>query len=295
MIINLNGRIVSRSEARISLFDHGFLYGASVYETLRTYEGRPFLVELHLKRLKESAESIHVTLPLTLPQFKEEIEKSLREAQYPEAYLRLIVTPGEGDLGYDPALCRDPVFIILVMPLVPPPAEIYESGVAITIVEVRRNHPLALNPAIKSGNLLNPLLAWNEGHHRGAYESLMMNLKGELTECTMSNVFLAHDGVLKTPAIECGILPGLTRNLVLAISREIGVPCLETSLFPEDLFEADEAFLTVTSREIIPVISCDAVTIGSGTPGPITRRLHQSYRVKVKEIMAGDMPLLENL
>jgi branched-chain amino acid aminotransferase len=285
MIINLNGKIVPKEEARISVLDHGFLYGASVYETLRTYGGKPFLLDAHLTRLRESAQGICLNLPFSDSQIKEEVRKTLRASGNPESALRIIVTCGEGDLGYDPALCTSPSLVLLVYPLVPPPPEIYEKGVALSLVSVQRNLAGALNPVVKSGNLLNPRLAWIEANRKGAYEALMQNYKGELTECTMSNLFLVRNQALKTPAPECGILPGLTRNLVLQVARDQYINVQETSLFPDDLLEADEAFLTVTSREIVPVVRCDDRIIGTGRPGPLTVWLHERYRDKVMALM----------
>ena len=285
MIINLNGKIVSREEARISVMDHGFLYGASVYETLRTYGGKPFLLDAHLSRLRESAQGIYLCFPFSDTQIKEEVRKTLQASNYPEAVLRIVVTCGEGDLGYDPALCTAPSLILLVYPLVPPSSEIYEKGVVLSLVSVRRNLASALNPAVKSGNLLNPRLAWVEANRKGAYEALMLNYKGEITECAMSNIFLVRNGVLKTPALECGILPGLTRSLVIQVARNQFIEIQETSLFPADLFEADEAFLTVTSREIVPVVRCDDRVIGTGCPGPLTLCLRDRYREKVMALM----------
>lgn len=285
MIINLNGKLVSGQEARISILDHGFLYGASVYETLRTYQGKPFLLYAHLARLRESAQAIYLNLPFSDSQLRDEVKKTLSAGNYPESVLRIIVTCGEGDLGYDPALCTTPSFILLVYPLVPPPREIYEQGVVLSLVSVRRNLAEALNPAVKSGNLLNPKLAWIEAHRQGAYEALMLNSKGELTECAMSNLFLVKNRVLKTPALECGVLPGVTRNLVLQIARAHSIPAEEKPLLPADLFEADEAFLTATSREIVPVVQCDKRMIGNGHPGPLTVWVHNKYRDKVIALM----------
>ena len=285
MIINLNGKMVPREEARISVLDHGFLYGASVYETLRTYGGKPFLLEAHLTRLRESAQGICLNLPFSDSRIEEEVRNTLGANNFPESVLRIIVTCGEGDLGYDPALCTSPSLVLLAYPLVPPPSEIYEKGVAVSLVSIRRNLSSALNPVVKSGNLLNPRLAWIEANRRGAYEALMRNYKGELTECAMSNLFLIKNGELKTPALESGILAGLTRNLVLQVARDQLMNVQETSLFPADLLEADEAFLTATSREIVPVVRCDEKVIGTGCPGPLTRWLHERYRDKVLTLM----------
>lgn len=288
MLINLNGQIVSKKEAKISIFDHGFLYGASIYESIRTYGGKPFLLKHHLERLEQSARGIHLIMSLSIPELKSEILKTLNAASYPEATLRLMITRGEGEIGYGPELCGPPNFIILVFPFEPPPKDLYEQGVELALVAIRRNLPEALDPAIKSGNLLNQMLAWNEAHSRDAYEALMLNFRGELAECTMCNFFLVKNQVLKTPALECGILQGVTRQLILEIARESNVRAEETILHPNDLFQADEAFLTVTSREIVPVVRCDHREIGSGFPGAMTRFLHLKYRQKVKELMTRE-------
>ncbi len=285
MIINLNGQIVTPEEAKVPVLDHGFLYGASVYESLRTYGGKPFLLDSHLTRLRESADGIGLKLPWTDLQLKGEVLKTLAATGFSETSLRLMVTYGVGDLGYSPTLCTAPSFILLAYPWIPSPAELYEQGVKISLVSVRRNLASAMNPAVKSGNLLNSMLAWTEAQQGGAYEALMLNYRGELAECAMSNLLLAKNNVLKTPAAECGILLGLTRSLVLEIARMLPIEVSETSLRPEDLYGADEAFLTVTSREIIPVVRCDHHKVGSGNPGPLTRLLHERYREKVEELM----------
>ena len=294
MFVNLNGKMVSKSEAKVSIFDHGFLYGDSIYETVRTYGGKPFLLDLHLARLQESAQGIYLELPISPEQFKLELNRTLEAAQYLESYIRIIVTRGEGDIGYNPNLCGSPSFIILVNQLVPAPAELYERGVSVSLVSVRRNLASAINPAVKSGNLLNQVLAWMEAARHKDYEALMLNYKGELAECTMSNIFLLKIRRLSTPALDCGILPGITRKLVLEIAQLNGLEAKESSLSPQDLLEADEAFLTVTSREIIPVVRCDHHVIGSGVPGAATKFLHAKYKQKVEELMNSSLyPIAE--
>jgi branched-chain amino acid aminotransferase len=285
VLINLNGILIPRSEAKISIFDHGFLYGDSIYETLRTYGGKPFLLNLHLARLEESGKATRLQLPLSLQQLGQEITRTLEVAHYPESYVRIMITRGEGDLGYDLRLCGLSNFLIFVGPLPPAPVEIYEKGVTLSLVSVRRNLPAAINPAVKSGNLLNQALAWMEAQDAGAYEALMLNYKEELAECTMSNIFFVTDRIVHTPSVECGILPGLTRRWVLEVARTQGMTVREGAFSKRDLFSADEAFLTVTSREIIPVVCCNQHVIGTGIPGPVTRRLHEGYRQKVKELM----------
>jgi branched-chain amino acid aminotransferase len=285
VLINLNGAIVPKSEAKISIFDHGFLYGDSIYETIRTYEGKPFLLNLHLERLEESGKGIHLKLPLSLPQLGQEIIKTLEGAQYPESHVRIMITRGEGDFGYDPKLCGHPNFLVFVSPLLAPPPEIYDKGVTISLVSVRRNLPSAINPAVKSGNLLNQALAWIEGQKDAAYEALMLNYKGDLAECTMSNIFFVKGEVVQTPSLDCGILAGLTRKLVLEIARTLRIPVNEGAFSERELLSADEAFLTATSREVIPIVRCNDHVIGRGIPGPVTQRLHGAYRQKVRELM----------
>jgi branched-chain amino acid aminotransferase len=285
VFINLNGAILPKSEAKISILDHGFLYGDSIYETVRTYGGRPFLLNLHLGRLEESGRGIQLKLPLSLSQLGVEVIKTLEAARFPESHIRIIVTRGEGDFGYDPKLCGRPNIVIFVSPLPPPPTEIYDKGVNISLVSVRRNLPSALNPAFKSGNLLNQALAWMEGYKDGAYEALILNYRGDLAECTMSNIFFVKDEVVQTPSLDCGILSGLTRKLVLEIARTLGMRVREGVFSERELFSADEAFLTVTSREVIPIVRCNDHAIGRGMPGPITRRLHEAYRQKVGDLM----------
>jgi branched-chain amino acid aminotransferase len=285
VLINFNGTIVPKSEAKISIFDHGFLYGDSVYETIRTYGGKPFLLNLHLERLAESGAGIHLKLPLSLTQLGQEVIKTLQAAQYPESHARIMITRGEGDFGYDPKLCGRPNFLIFVSPLLMSSPEIYEKGVAISRVSVRRNLPSAINPAIKSGNLLNQALAWMEGQKDVAYEALMLNHKGDLAECTMSNIFFVKDEVVQTPSLDCGILAGLTRKLVLELARTLHVPVREGTFSEREFLSADEAFLTATSREIIPVVRCNDQVIGRGIPGPVTQCLHEAYRQRVRELM----------
>jgi branched-chain amino acid aminotransferase len=285
MIINLNGRLVGRSDAKISIFDHGFLYGASIYESMRTYGGKPFQLMGHYQRLASSARGVHLILPFDFEEFHRQLRMTLAQSEAAESAIRVIVTRGAGDPGYAPAKLGPPAFIFLVSPLPPVPPGIYEKGVTLSLVSVRRNLPEALDPAVKSGNLLNQMLAWNEAHSRNAYEALMLNYRGELTECTMCNLFVVRNKILRTPALECGILAGITRQLILEVASESGLTSEESILYPEDLYGAEEAFLTVTSREIIPVVRCDDHTIGNGYPGTTTRFLHLKYRQKVREIM----------
>jgi branched-chain amino acid aminotransferase len=283
-VVNINGQLVDERHATISVFDHGFLYGEGVYETLRTYNRRPFLLERHLRRLRRSAERIRLPLPWSDEQLGARMAETLAATSFDEAYIRLLVTRGPGDLTYDPRACEAPSVVIIVRRHVEPPAEAFEQGVPIILSSVIRNHPAALDPLIKSNNLLNNALAMQQAIDRGAYEALMCNHRGELAECSQSNFFLVRGGVLLTPALDCGLLEGITRNFVLELAHELGIPAQETVLLPRDLATAEEAFLTSTTREVLPVVRVDDRPIGRGRPGPISRRLLEAYRRRAREI-----------
>lgn len=284
-VVNVNGRIAGERDAVISVFDHGFLYGDGVYETCRTYNGRPFLFDRHLRRLRVSAERIRLRLPLSDNELLARIFDTMAAASLPgEAYVRLLVTRGIGDLSYDPTVCPEPSVVIIVKPLVEPPPEAFERGVRIVLVSILRNHPGALDPLIKSNNLLNNALAMQEALRHGGYEALMRNYRGELAECSQSNFFLVRDGVVLTPSLDAGLLDGITRDVILEIGPEAGTPVRETVILESDLDTADEAFITSTTRELLPVVLVDERVIGAGVPGPITFTLLQAYRRRAHEL-----------
>ena len=282
--ISVNGRITGERDAVISVFDHGFLYGEGIYETLRTYQGRLFLYERHLRRMRRSAELISLPLPFSNNDLTRQIRNTMAAAQLPgESYVRVLVTRGIGDLTYDPTATPTPSVVIIVKPQVDPPAEAYEHGVRVVIVDVVRNHPGTVNPMIKSNNLLNCALAAQEAIRRGGFEGVMRNYLGELTECTTSNLFIVKDGAALTPPLAAGLLPGITREFLFEIGRDIGVDVREQTLTDADLFGADEAFLTSTTREAVPIVEVNDRKIGSGHPGPITTSLLVAFRAAAKQ------------
>ena len=278
--VNVNGRISSDREAVISVFDHGFLYGEGIYETMRTYNGRPFLYDRHMRRLRNSARMIVLELPFTDEQLAGQIAETMSAASLTggEAYIRVLVTRGIGELTYDPAATPRPSVVIIVKPQVDPPAEAYEQGVRVVIVDVVRNHPDTVNPMIKSNNLLNSALAAQEAIRRGGFEGIMRNLDGELSECTTANLFVVKNGTALTPPLSAGLLPGITREFLFEIGQDVGVPVREQVLRDEDLFGADEAFLTSTTREALPIVRVDDRPIGTGQPGPVTKKLLEGFR-----------------
>ena len=284
--VNVNGRISADHEAVISVFDHGFLYGEGIYETLRTYGGRLFLYDRHLRRMRNSARLIDLALPFSDAELAAHIAGTINAAKIDgnEAYVRVLVTRGIGDLTYDPKATPTPSWVIIVKALSLPPAEIYEGGVNVALVEVVRNHPQSVNPMIKSNNLMNSALAAQEAIKRGGFEAVMRNYRGELTECTQSNLFVVKDGAALTPPLESGLLPGITRGFIFEIGREAGVEVREEVLHDDDLLQADEAFLTSTTREVVPIVAVDNRQIGNGKPGPITQNLLKTFRVHASAV-----------
>jgi branched-chain amino acid aminotransferase len=281
VMVNVNGQLADREHAAIPVFDHGFLYGEGIYETLRTYNGQPFLFDRHMQRLRASAAMIELPIPLSDLEIARRFDATVQAAGLgggEEAYIRLLVTRGVGELTYDPAACPEPSVVIIVKPHVDPPAEAFSDGVKTSLVSIVRNHPQTVNPLIKSNNLLNCALAMQEAYKRGAFEGVMRNYRGELAECTTANLFVVKDGTVLTPPLDAGLLAGITRAFVLEIARALNIPARETVLHDADLLHADEAFLTSTTRELVPITTVDATVIGSGRPGPITGQLLAEYR-----------------
>jgi len=278
--VSVNGRITPERDAVISVFDHGFLYGEGVYETLRTYNGRPFLYDRHMRRLRRSARMIVLDLPLSDDDLARQIAETTAAAQLgrAEAYIRVLVTRGVGELTYDPRATPAPSVVIIVKPHVDPPPEVFERGVKVCLSPYLRNHPGSVDPMIKSNNLLNNALAMQEALRRGGTEAIMHNYRGELTECTQSNFFVVNNGAALTPPIEAGLLPGITREFIFEVGRDVGVPVREQVLRDDDLFSADECFLTSTTKEAVPIVQVDDRMIGAGVPGPVTRKLLEGFR-----------------
>lgn len=288
-VVSIDGRVRRPGEAVISVFDHGFLFGDSVYEVVRTVSRRAFQAREHLDRLFLSARRIELDPRRDARAIREAIDHTLAAADHPgESYVRIIVTRGEGPLDIATDGTGPARLIIIVAPLKEHPRENYERGVSLRLVERMRNPAQSLDPAIKSGNYLNSVLALMEARKEGAYEALMRNERGELTECTTSNIFIVSGGRLRTPSLESGILSGITRNTILDMCRRASIPADETRLLPDDLARADEAFITSTTRGIMPVCTIDARPVGTGTPGPLTRRLMSLYNTRMTEIAAEE-------
>jgi branched-chain amino acid aminotransferase len=278
--VSVNGRITGERDAVISVFDHGFLYGEGIYETMRTYNGRVFLYDRHMRRMRNSARMIALHLPFSDAELAVQIDATMAAAALDgaEAYVRVLVTRGIGDLTYDPGATPRPSVVVIAKPQVDPSPDAYEKGVRVVIVEVVRNHPDTVNPMIKSNNLLNSALAMQEAIRRGGFEGIMRNYRGELSECTTSNLFVVSKGAALTPPLDAGLLPGITREFLFEVGKDVGIDVWEQILRDEDLFAADEAFLTSTTREAVPIVTVNDRTIGSGKPGLVTWKLLEAFR-----------------
>ena len=281
MWVFLNDRFVRKEEAVVSVFDHGFLYGDGVYETLRSYGSRIFMRDQHLARLRRSAEAIGLHIPIPESQWPELLHEAMHRNGIgnarADAYLRITVSRGAGEIGLDPSLCPRATVVIMAKTLHPSPPILSHDGVSLTVAKTRRNLPEALSPQIKSTNFLNNILAKRESIAAGTFDSLFLNWKDELTECTVSNLFFISGKTLHTPALDCGILDGITRTIVMALAQEEGVPVREGHYHLADLQRAEECFLTNTSMEIMPVNRVDSFAIGDGRPGSLTRRLQTRF------------------
>lgn len=287
--VNVNGSIRGAQEATVSIFDHGFLFGEGIYEVVRTYQARLFVFDRHMRRLRKSAELIVLSIPLTDEEFRARIHETMGavKAAAPktdEFYVRIIVTRGVGELSYDPRLCPAPSIVIIVKAFIAQPPEVYERGVGVILASVIRNHPGSINPLIKSNNLLNNALAVQEAYRRGAYEAVMRNHRGELSECAQANLFVVKNGTIFTPPLDSGILAGITRELVFEIGPIIGTCVREQVLHDSELFAADEAFLTSTTRNLVPIVRVDDRAIGTAHPGAITRNLLLAYHHHAQEL-----------
>ncbi|MCA9160218.1 MAG: branched-chain-amino-acid transaminase [Planctomycetales bacterium] len=281
--IYINGQYYAKEDAKISVFDHGLLYGDGVFEGLRAYSGKIFRLEQHLTRLYESAMAIMLTIPVSPDELGQVIKDTLLRNNISDGYIRVVVTRGAGSLGIDPDRTADPQVIVIADHIQLYPKELYENGMEIVTASTIRNHPAALNPRIKSLNYLNNILAKLEGKRAGCLEALMLNHRGEVAECTADNIFLVRRGELLTPPTDAGILEGVTRNAVIELAQQAGIVVREITLTRHDVYVADECFLTGSGAEIIPVIKVDMRTIGSGTVGSLTRQLSQAFHRLVRQ------------
>jgi branched-chain amino acid aminotransferase len=279
----LNGELVDRQEATVSVFDHGLLYGDGVFEGIRSYGGKVFRLQKHVRRLFDSANGIRLEIPLSPGQLAEAITGTLKANGMKDAYIRVVVTRGEGTLGLDPNRCPKPNVFIITDKITLYPQELYENGLDIITAATMRNHPNAVNPRLKSLNYLNNILAKIEAIDAGTLEAVMLNHLGYVAECTGDNIFIVREGVVFTPPIAAGILEGITRDEIIDIAGKAKIRVREENLTRQDLYVADECFLTGTAAEVVPVVRIDRRAIGQGHPGPITKRLTKEFHRRTRE------------
>lgn len=276
--VYIDGEYYPKEQAKVSVFDHGLLYGDGIFEGIRAYNGRVFRLDEHLKRLYLSARSILIDIPLSMEEMREAVLETLRRNNLKDAYIRLLVTRGKGDLGLDPRKCPKPAIIIITDVIKLYPKETYEDGLKLIIASTRKNSPDALSPRIKSLNYLNNILGKLEAINAGCAEAVMLDRHGYITECTSENIFLVKDGKLFTPTATVGILEGITRSVVMELCQKLGLEVNMSFLTAHDLYVADECFVTGTGAELIPVVDLCGRNIGTGKPGPVTKKLLESFR-----------------
>lgn len=281
MTIYLDGEYVDEADAKVSVFDHGLLYGDGIFEGIRLYQGNIFRLEEHLERLEYSAKAIMLKLPLSRAEISGAVRETCRRNGLADGYIRLVVTRGVGDLGLSPWLCPKPSVFVIAGKIALYPEEHYTRGLSIVTVPTRRMNAAALPPAVKSLNYLNNILAKMEARQAGALEAIMLNDQGYVAECTGDNIFIVHKGVIVTPAASQGALKGITRSAIIDIAGELGIPLREADMTRYDVWNADECFLTGTAAEVIPVVKLDGREIGSGKPGAVTHRVLEAFRRRV--------------
>ena len=278
MRIYVDGQLYGKDDARVSVFDHGFLYGDGVFEGIRVYDGCVFRLKEHLQRLYASAKTIALDIPLPFEQMRQAVLDTVAANEARDAYIRLVVSRGAGDLGIDPANCGKPTVVIIVGAIKLYPPELHEKGVTL-ITSSHRRIPLdSVDPRIKSLNYMNNILAKIEAKRAGAHEAVMLNHQGMIAECSADNLFLVTEGIVRTPDLIHGALPGITRACVLELAASLSIPTIQCALAMHDVYNADEAFVTGTGAEIVPAVSADGRRIGEGRPGPITRKLVEAFR-----------------
>ncbi len=283
MKIFLDGQLVDAADAKISVFDHGLLYGDGIFEGIRIYDGNVFRLEEHLERFEYSAKAIMLKMPWTRQEISDAVCDTCRANNLSNGYIRLVVTRGVGDLGLSPWLCPKPSMFVIADKIALYPKEHYDKGLAIVTVPTRRMNPAALSPAIKSLNYLNNIMAKMEAQQFGALEAIMLNDQGMVAECTGDNIFIVHKGRIFTPAAQQGALRGITRDAIFDIAKSLNVPIEEHDLTRYDVWNADECFLTGTGAEVIPVVKLDGREIGDGKPGPIFKRVLEAFRDLVRK------------
>lgn len=278
----IDGTLHDKTDAKVSVYDHGLLYGDGVFEGIRVYQGRIFECDAHLRRLFDSARAIRMTIPLSAEQLRAAMEQTIAANGFTDCYIRLLVSRGMGNLGLNPSLCPGPSVVIIADTIELYPREMYEKGMAVITASVIRNHPNAVSPRIKSMNYLNNILAKIEAIDAGVPEAIMLNHEGNVAECTGDNIFIVRDGVVATPTTADGILDGITRQLILRLCRQHGIPAVEKTLLRHDLYGADECFLTGTAAEVVAVTKIDGRAIGNGQVGTVTRKLMELFHAHVR-------------
>ena len=279
----MDGKLVDKSDAKVSVYDHGLLYGDGIFEGIRIYHGRVFEPDAHLQRLFDSAKAIRLTIPFTADQLRTGIEETAKANNFTDCYVRLVVTRGVGYLGLNPNKCSTPSTFIITDTIEMYPKEVYEKGMAVITASVIRNHPNAMSSRIKSLNYLNSILAKIEAIDAGVPEAIMLNHLGNVAECTADNIFIVREGEVLTPAVTEGILEGVTRQVILKLCKNLNIPCAEKTLQRHDLYIAQECFLTGTGAEVVPVTKIDGRPVGSGQVGSFTRRLIDAFRRYIRE------------
>ncbi len=277
MKIWLDNGLVDKEQAKVSVFDHGLLYGDGVFEGIRVYGGKIFELEAHLKRLWDSAKVIRLEIPMTMEQMTEALYQTVRANNVVDGYIRQVVTRGVGDLGLNPYLCKRACVIIIAANIQLYKEELYEKGLKVVSVPTLRNHPMALPPQVKSLNYLNNIMAKIECIDAGASEAIMYNSEGYVAEASGDNVFIVKNGTIYTPPVQAGSLDGITRQVVMRLASQAGLPVVEKNLTRFDLYVADEFFLTGSAAEVIGVVEIDGRRVGQGTPGPITQKLRKLF------------------
>lgn len=285
LVVSIDGVVRSPDDARVSVFDRGFLYGDSVFETIRTYSGRPFALNEHLDRLWRSAELVFIDMPWTRQQLAREIDAALAAANNDESYIRVMVTRGQGEMGLDPSLAEVPVRVIIVGPLKPLPAQAYEHGASAVTFQTSRPSD-ATSPGAKIGNYLVAVLAMREAKKHGANEALIVDREGVISEGASSNVFLVRGGTLVTPPLSAGILAGITRRYALCAAQCLGIPVTEVCPSTDELLASDEVFVSSSIRELLPIVRVNGAVIGTGDVGPVTRALRAKFRQLVERDMS---------
>ena len=283
MDVYIDGKFLPKDDAKISVFDHGLLYGDGIFEGIRLYDGCVYRLDAHLERLEMSAKAIALALPWTRKEIADIVCESCRRNNLTNGYIRLVITRGVGDLGISPKTCPRPTLICIADKISLYPESLYTTGMKIITAPTRRMSPAALPPMVKSLNYLNNVLAKMEAQQHGYHECIMLNEQGYVAECTGDNIFLVHKGRLITPASHSGALVGITRQAVLEVARELGLEVAETNVTRYDVWNAEECFLTGTAAEVIPVIEVDARVIGNGKPGPTTARILEVFRRQVSK------------